>query len=218
MQKVKFEINPEKEYEYHRLFCNTPGFGGMSIFAFNSIDEKARIIKKINNFWDNEDKVLIKKIEAEWKLIEKDYFKLIAEITETPWLFETYHAYFLAFSTVIGFSNPFNLRSEEIALTTGAIINPKFLVGHELFHSHYYHVVDKMKMITRLNQTIFTEGVAALVLFETKAKNLFSETDIERSINSYPEVQAKWPILLDYWRKRSSFKDFLMQIAQDTRL
>lgn len=217
MPTVKFEIDPEKEYEYHRLFQNSQGFEGMSIFSFTPIKNKNRIIKKTTNFWDDDDKKLIKKIESEWKLIEKDYFKLFENITEVPWLYKTYHAYFLAFSPTIGFSNPFNLRSEEIVLTTGAIINPKFLVGHELFHSHYYYLVDKMKMTARLNRTIFTEGVAALALFETKAKKLFSETDVESSINSYPEVREKWPIFLDYWRKRFSFEDFLIKVAQDSR-
>ncbi|MDP4009981.1 MAG: hypothetical protein Q8P53_03270 [Candidatus Shapirobacteria bacterium] len=217
MPMVKFEINSEKEYEYHQLFCNTLGFEGMSIFSFTPIKNKSRITKKIAGFWDDDDKELIKKIESEWKLIEKDYFKLFEKITGTPWLYKTYHAYFLAFSSMIGFSNPFNLRSQEIALTTGAIINPKFLVGHELFHSHYYYVVDKMKMTARLNKTIFTEGVAALALFKTKAKSLFPGTDTESSVNSYPEVRAKWPILLDYWQKRLSFEDFLIKIAQDSR-
>ncbi|MBI2465155.1 hypothetical protein HYV64_03370 [Candidatus Shapirobacteria bacterium] len=217
MQTVKFEINPEKEYEYHQLFCNTRGFEGMSIFSFTPIKNKTKITKKIIDFWDDDDKELTKKIESEWKLIEKGCFKLFEDITETSWLYKTYHAYFLAFSPIIGFSNPFNLRSQEIALTTGAIINPKFLIGHELFHSHYYYVVDKMKMTARLNRTIFTEGVAALALFETKAKNLFPETDTESSISSYPEVRANWSIFLDYWRKRLSFEDFLMKIAQDSR-
>ncbi|MFA7301599.1 MAG: hypothetical protein WC069_04770 [Candidatus Shapirobacteria bacterium] len=217
MTTVNFEINPEKEYEYHRLFCNNHGFEGMSIFSFTPIKSKTRIIKKINGFWDDDDRKLIKKIESEWRLIEKDYFKLFEDITGISWLYKNYYAYFLAFSPTIGFSNPFNLRSEEIALTTGAIINPKFLVGHELFHSHYYYTVDKMKMTTRLNRTLFTEGVAALALFETKAKRLFSETDVESSINSYPEVRANWLILLDYWRKRFCFEDFLIKVAQDSR-
>lgn len=217
MVAVKFEISPEKEYEYHRLFCNTRGFEVLSIFSFTPIKNKNRIIKKITNFWDNDDRKLIKKIEGQWRLIEKDYFRLFEDITGTSWLYQTYHAYFLAFSPTIGFSNPFNLRSKEVALTTGAIINPKFLVGHELFHSHYYYVVDKMKMTARLNRTLFTEGVAALALFETKAKNLFPETDIESSINSYPEVRANWPVLLDYWHKRLNFKDFLIKVAQDSR-
>jgi len=189
----------------------------MSIFSFTPIDNKARILKKISNFWDDDDKNLIKQIESEWKLIEKEYFRLFEDITEIPWLYKTYYSYFLAFSTKIGFSNPFNLKSKEIALTTGAVINPKFLVGHELFHSHYYYVVDKLKMTARLNRTVFTEGVAALALFETKAKKLFHETDTESSIDSYPEVRAKWPIFLDYWHKRLSFEDFLIKVAQDNR-
>lgn len=217
MAVVKFEINPVKEYEYHRLFCNTRGFEEMSIFSYTPVKNKTRIIKKINDFWDDNDKKIIKKIESEWKLIEKDYFNLFENITEIPWLYKTYYAYFLAFSSTIGFSNPFNLRSQEITLTTGAIINPKFLVGHELFHSHYYYVVDKMKMTARLNRTLFTEGVAALALFETKAKSLFPETNIESSINSYPEVRANWPTLLDYWHKRLSLEDFLIKIAKDSR-
>ena len=217
MTRVKFEINPEKEYEHHQLFCNTKGLERMSIFSFTPMKNKTRIVKKINDFWDDDDGKLIKKIESEWRLIEKDYFRLFVDITGTPWLYKIYHAYFLAFSPIIGFSNPSNLKSEEIALTTGAITNPKFIVGHELFHSHYYYVADKMKMTARLNRTLFTEGVAALALFETKAKSLFPETDIESSINSYSEVRANWPILLDYWRKRLSFEDFLINLAKDCR-
>lgn len=134
---------------------------------------------------------------------------MIKDVTGTKWLFDAYHAYFLAFSTMIGFSNPLNLGSDEIALTTGSIVNPKFLVGHELFHCHYYYIVNKMKLTGRLNRTVFTEGTAALALFETDA---FS------SINSYVEVSAKWSVFLEHWRRRVSFEDFLLKIAGDSRL
>lgn len=218
MPTVKFEIDPEKEYEYHQLFLDTHGLEQASIFYHSPIGDKTRIVNKIKNFWDEQDKEIISKIEKQWKTIENDYFKQIEEITQVSWSHQAYHAYFLAFSNMIGFSNPFNLDSNEIVLTTGSIINPKFLVGHELFHSHYYRLVDKLGLTKRLNQTIFTEGIASLVIFETGIKNLFSETDASSSINSYSEVQNKWPVLLEHWQQRENLNSFLYKVAQDTRL
>jgi len=190
----------------------------MSIFSDATLGDKARIIKKINNFWDEENKKLILKIESEWRTIETDYFKQIAELTGVDWLYQTYRAYFLAFGTSRGFSNPFNTRSDEFILTTGAIINPKFLTGHELFHCHYYYIVNKVGLTERLSRTLFIEGIASLMLFETKISKLFSETDFARSRDSYPEVKEKWPILLEHWNKRVNFEAFLNTAAQDTRL
>lgn len=216
--KVIFQIDPEKEYQYLQLFNSTPGLSNLSVFNFSDISDHRRIIKKINSFWDDTDKKVVKNIEAQWQTIETEYFKQIKKITGVDWLYPKYYAYFMAFSSLIGFSNPFNLRSQEIVLTTGAQINPCFIIGHELFHSHYYYLVEKMGLTTRLNQTIFTEGVAALALFETTAKKLFSDTDSETSIDSYPEVRAKWPILLEHWRRRRNFNNFLTEISQDNRL
>jgi hypothetical protein len=217
MPKVTFLIDPDKEYEYHQLFQKVPEFNRMSIFAYTPIDDKPRIIKKIQNFWDDEDRAAIKKIEDEWRIIEKDYFELIREITGVEWLYDEYFAYFLAFSTVIGFSNPFNLKSQEIIMTPAAAINPKFIVAHELFHSHYFYVVDKLGMTGIANKTLFTEGVAALVLFKTKMKELFPNTDFQSSINSYPQVAKEWDKLVNLWEKRKNFKDFLIEITNQLK-
>lgn len=218
MPKVSFDISPEKEYEYHQLFCKTPGFNRMSTFSEAALADKSRIIRKINNFWDEEDRKLIQEIESAWRTIEMDYFKMVAELTGVDWLYQTYHAYFLAFGTSRGFSNPFNTKSEEFILSTGAIINPKFLTGHELFHSHYYYIVSKMGLTERLSRTIFIEGVASLMFFETKMGDLFPETNFISGRDSYPEVKEKWPILLEHWEKRVNFEMFLSTVAKDNRL
>lgn len=55
MTMVKFEVNPEKEYEYHQLFRENSGLNGASIFSFTPIGDKQRIVKKIENFWDEDD-------------------------------------------------------------------------------------------------------------------------------------------------------------------
>lgn len=190
----------------------------MSIFSEAALADKPRIIRKINNFWDEEDRKLIQEIENAWRTIETDYFNMVAELTGVDWLYQTYHAYFLAFVTSRGFSNPFNTRSEEFILSTGATINPKFLTGHELFHSHYYYIVSKMGLTERLSRTLFIEGVASLMFFETKLSKLFFETDFSRSRDSYPEVKGKWPLLLEHWGKRTNFDEFLRNIAADIRL
>jgi hypothetical protein len=218
MQTVSFDINPEKEFEYHQLFCKIPGFNRMSLFSSTALENKPRIIQKITNFWDDEDKKCVKEIEATWRGMENEYFKQIAEITGVDWLFPVYHAYFLAFGTPIGFSNPFNKTSSEFVLSTGAIVNPKFFTGHELFHSHYYYIIDKLGLYDRLCRTVFIEGVAVLALLESKVSNLFPQEDFERSKNSYPDVKAKLPILREYWERRTSFEDFLKNIANETSL
>jgi len=217
MKKVNFIIDPNKEYKYHKLFEKIPQFNTMSLFAFVPIKDKKRIIRKINNFWDNKDKKLITGIEKKWREIEKGYFDLVSKITEEDWLYNEYNAYILAFSTIIGFSNPFNLKSKEIALTISSIINPKFLVAHELFHSHYYYVIEKYGMTNKANKTLFTEGVAALVLTETKMKSLFPETNFESSISSYPQVRTNWNRFKELWNKRKSFKGFIIEAVKKTK-
>src|SRR3990167_11286741 len=161
MSKVIFKIDQQKEYEYHQLFLHVPGLAVMSPLTAATMEDKQKIIQDIETFWSAENKLTVGLIEKKWREVESDYFPLIREITRVDWLYENYFAYFLAFSKIMGFSNPFNMKSQEIVLTTEAIINPRFLVGHELFHSHYFYIVDKLGMTPRLNKTLFTEGVAA---------------------------------------------------------
>ena len=212
MKQVNFVIDARKEYEYQKLFQKVSWLNKMSLFTYTPIDNKSRIIRKIESFWDDEDREIVKKIEKEWRTIEKDYFKLVQEITGIEWLYDEYFAYFLALSPVIGFSNPYNFKSQEIALTPSAIINPRFIVGHELFHSHYYYLVDKLGMTKNANRTIFTEGIAALMLFKTSMKDLFPNTDFQSSINYYTQVAKAWDTLVKIWEKRTSFKNFLEEV------
>ena len=214
MPKLNFLIDPDKEYEYHRLFLSHRGLARLSLFNHSSIEDKERIIRKINSFWDNQDREVINEIEKHWQTIETQYFNLVEKITGVPWVYQNYSAFFLAFSLVAGFSNPFNLKSSEIVLTTGAAINPKFIVAHELFHSHYYYVVDKLGLTEKANKTLFTEGIAGLALFKTEMRELFPDTDTEKSISSYSEVRQNWEKLETLWGERTSFKDFLIEAVK----
>jgi hypothetical protein len=214
MSQVIFQIDPETEYQYHQLFQAHPEMRDFSLFGYHSIHNKPRIIRKIESFWDDEDRKYIRIIEQKWRHIEVDYFRLVSEITGTNWLYEDYYAYFLAFSKIIAFSNPYNFKSQEFILTTGALMNPQFLVGHELFHCHYYYLINKLKLTPNLNATVFTEGIAALTLSDLRMRCLFPETDFQSSIHYYPEVAKQWPIFQELWHSRSNFADFLQIVSQ----
>jgi hypothetical protein len=209
MPKVIFKIDPEKEYEYHKLFFEHHGLDHMSLFRHQSIEDKKRIIRKINSFWDETDKKVFAEVENQWRTIENQYFPLIEEITEEKWASDTFYAYCLAFSNNTGYSSPYIPDSREISFSTGAIINPKFIIGHELFHTHFYHVIHRLGLDHKAKNTLFNEGTAALVLFKTKAFELFPNTHPQSSIDSHGIVSRNWPTLVNLWEKRTSFKGFL---------
>lgn len=74
MPKVIFKIDANVEYTYHKLFREVNEFRDMSLFSWTSIDDKELIIKKITQFWDTEDRKIIKEIEGKWREVENQYF------------------------------------------------------------------------------------------------------------------------------------------------
>lgn len=221
MPKVHFVIDPKKEYEYHKLFLETDAWNDLSLFQFQSIKDEARVIKKIERFWDDKDKQIIGQVEAEWRPIEDSYFKLLEEITDQKCSYQIYNVFFLVFIVnTLGFSNPFENDGSEIVLgigASGAAIDSKFIIAHELFHTHYYYVVSKLGLEKAINTTLI-EGTADLALFYSEMKDSLPESKIDQCTQTYQEVRDNWKILHSNWEKRKSFEDYLRNSINDLDL
>ena len=208
MPSVDFRNDSEKEYEYHELFRKH--WPEHTLFAFQTNFKKRRIIKKIDDFWDEYDNEALDTMVKQWKPIEKMYFERVAKVTGVPWLHDTYYVYVLAFMTLIGgFSNPHNLKSQECVISPSSIINPKFFVAHELFHSHYYYVLQQLGL-PEANKTLFTESTVDFVLFYSDIKELLPASNEESYTRHYSEVRNNWDKLFPLWQNRVDFKGFLV--------
>lgn len=207
MARLHFVIDPQKELEYHKFFKSVKGLEVCS--NFENIKDESAVLKTIQDFWTEELRDHVKKMQATWDEINDEYFRLLQEITDSPLLYDDYYCY-LCSNTTLGFSNPFDARSKEFILIPVNLSIANYLAAHELFHTHYYSIWSKLGL-SEVSPTLLTEGTAVLGMLFSNMQILFNNdmNFIDSCIKSYPIVEDNWAELAKSWKARESFNSFL---------
>lgn len=140
MTKVHFSFDAKKELEYIRYF--EKNFSQLDIPAGLRavIDDDRAAARFIEEKYDDANKDAH---ELGWRKIEDDYFHLVQKITGHAWAHETYTIYLTEFMP--GFCDPIHSQVQEMtARQNYSDVERNYIIAHELFHSHYFDIAEKI--------------------------------------------------------------------------
>ena len=213
MAKVRFVFDARKELEYIRYF--EKNFRRLDIPADlrEVIDDNASAIKLIEGKYNDANK---QTYELGWRKIEDAYFSLVEKITGHAWAHENYTVYLTEF--MLGFCDPMRSQAQEVtARQQYSDIERNYIIAHELFHSHYFDIAEKIGN-GDLFKTELNENADILALCFTELREvLFKKDDewiIEYLIRSNAKAHPYFERLLAIWETRKSFDDYLAKSAE----
>lgn len=207
--KVCFVFDSEKEVQYIGIL---KGFGAKPLAS----EDQRLFDTNLSEFKKNIEKLyrdeVKRKIEADWGIIEGKYFSLVEKVTGHQWLHRKYTV--ILTSTMLGLCNPSNPETNEVAVSfnfPNIVIN--YIIAHEIFHSHYFQIVNKMGS-DKLFSTELNENCAVFALLFTEIKKLFpfaDDTMIESCIKSHENAAKYFNELHSLWNRKKDFDDYLVR-------
>lgn len=211
LPKVKFVFSAKKELVAIKIFVNK--FGHKSFLPKGVLEllehkQDKKIIEILERFYKKEN---IKRIEKEWRKIEKQYFESVEKVTGHRWAHKEYKVILTKY--IIGFCSQFTPDANHVFVrqsTRGIAKN--YITAHELFHSHYFKIVENKNEC--LGYTEYNENCAVLALLFTEVKKLFPDFDqkvVQSCIQSHPRAAKYFKQLLKVWKSRKNFEDYLKQ-------
>ena len=208
MPSVIFEFDAKREYEYIKFFEENFGEVELPKQLRKIWSDKKKSISYIEKAYNLKKKGLF---EKSWRKIEKDYFRLVEEITGHRWSHKTYRVILTKY--MYGFCNPLDVDAKEVTCRQYMpAIERNYIVAHELLHSHYFGIVAKKKDV-RLFSTELNENFNVLALCFSDIRGLLvkpkDEWIIRGWVNSNQKAAKYFDALLPLWEGRKSFEDYL---------
>jgi len=151
------------------------------------------------------DKVMfleMQALEKSWKLVEKEYFKVLAEITQKPIFFDKFDCYFTK-----GLMCPYNDKENWFMVSMWHSIPFSITtICHEIMHLqflHYYKNYLKKQGLKKEQIEDLKESLTFL-LNEPEFENIILSDD-----NGYPNHQKLRKKLQKIWQNEKDFQKFL---------
>lgn len=223
MSQVRFTIDPNKEFEYHKLFLEVDDWNDISYFE--SIENNNDAIEKIKGGIDEGLFDYIEKMQMEWDKINDEYFEKLSTITELKPFHREYEV--LVASKMMnydfgGFAYPCDTDCNRIIIAPLILEGLNYIVAHEIFHLFfYYYYHHKLNLDLSPHQfTLLTESTAELGMIFTDMKDLFgfTEKDVKNWKSPYSVVQDHWNELLEIWNSRRSFEDYILRVSKEVKI
>ncbi len=210
--KVKFEINPKKEFENLPHLIKLAGEKIIDPKFYERLKNKSgkELYREIINIHKEEKSQLVKIkefIERNWRRAEGDYISNMEFLTGQK----------IRGDKIVLIAPIINGAIADVIGRKNAFIGMEFngnaldyLVMHEIIHLCYSDIINKFELYDALKSPLM-EGVDHMLLFKSPLKKLLNKK-VKYDNIGFVQANRKFMNSLErIWETRTSFKQFIKQ-------